>query len=154
MKCHLALGPSPYVAMVWLIVLYGKREYSGSKQRELASRVMYTDGMAQAYEETGTKKKRSREDNAGDQENFMKNLIDWMWKKKRYKSGGEDKKWATAAEIPKRFRSKLGQILQFDWQKKNPYPGWVLMAVQGGSGWMCKLMKNKEACEYMRKQKR
>ena len=84
----------------------------------------------------------------------MKNLIDWMWEKKHYKSGGEDKRWATADEIPKRFRSKLGQILQFDWQKKNPYPGWVLMAVQGGSGWMCKLMKNKEACEYMRKQKR
>ena len=28
------------------------------------------------------------------------------------------------------------------------------MAVQGGSGWMCKLMKDKEACEYTKKHKK
>ena len=78
--------------------------------------VMHTDGMAQSCEKTGTKeKKRSRDDNT-DQEELMKNLVDWMWKTKSYRS--DEKKWAPAAEIPKQFRPKLGQILQFDWQEK------------------------------------
>ena len=83
------------------------------------TRAVHTDGMAQSYEETGTKeKKQSRNDKAEDQEELMKKLVDWMWKTRRYRSGGEDKKWAPAAEIPKQFRPKLGQILQFDWQEK------------------------------------
>ena len=64
---------------------------------------------------TGTKeKKRGRGDNT-DQE-LMKNLVDWMWKTISYRS--DEKKWAPAAEIPKQFRPKPGQILQFDWQEK------------------------------------
>ena len=77
--------------------------------------VMHTDGMAQSCEKTGTKeKKRGRGDNT-DQE-LMKNLVDWMWKTRSYRS--DEKKWAPVDEIPKQFRPKLGQILQFDWQEK------------------------------------
>ena len=54
---------------------------------------------------------------------------------RRHKPRDEDKKWVPVAEIPKQFRSKLGQKLQTDWQRVNPYPGWVLMVEQGGSGW-------------------
>ena len=50
------------------------------------TRAVHTDGMAQSYEETGTKeKKRSRNDKAEDQEELMKKLVDWMWKTRRYR---------------------------------------------------------------------
>ena len=75
-----------------------------------------------------------------------KKLVDWMTR--RHKPRDEDKKWVPVAEIPKQFRPKLRQILQTDWLRVNPYPGWVLMVVQEGSGWKCKLMNNKEKCEY------
>ena len=81
----------------------------------------------------------------------MKKLVDWMTR--RHKPRDEDKKWVPVAEIPKQFRPKLGQILQTDWQRVNPYPGWVLMVEQGGSGWKCKLMNNKEKCEYEEEKK-
>ncbi len=80
--------------------------------------VMHTDGMTQPCEETGTKeKKRGRSDNI-DKNELMKNLIDWMWKTRSYRS--DEKKWAPVAEIPKHFRPRMGQILQFDWQEKFP----------------------------------
>ena len=81
-------------------------------------------------------------------EEKMKELVDWMWKTRRYKPGEEDKKWAPAAEIPKQFRPKLNQILQYDWQNMNPYPGWRLAVEQGCSGWKCKLMNEKEFSEF------
>ena len=68
-------------------------------------------------------------------EEKMKELVDWMWKTRRCKPGEEDKKLAPAAEIPKQFRPKLNQILQYDWQNMNPYPGWRLAVEHGCSGW-------------------
>ena len=86
-------------------------------------------------------------------EEKMKELVDWMWKTRRDKPGNEDKKWAPAAEIPKQFRPKLGQILHFDWQNINPYPGWMLAVEQGCSGWKCKLMNEKEFSDYEKDEK-
>ena len=87
-------------------------------------------------------------------EEKMKELVDWMWKTRRYKPGEEDKKWAPAAEIPKQFRPKLNQILQYDWQNMNPYPGWRLAVEQGCSGWKCKLMNEEEFSEFEKDEKK
>ena len=96
------------------------------------------------------KRKRGCRDNIDNNE-LMKNLADRLWKTRCHRS--DERKWAHVAEIPKHFRPTIGQILQLDWRRKNPYPGWVLMFVQGGSGWMCKLMNKKETREYMRHKK-
>ena len=80
-------------------------------------------------------------------EEKMKELVDWMWRTRRDRPGDEDK-WAPAAEIPRQFRPRLNQILQYDWQNMNPYPGWMLAVEQGCSGWKCKLMNEKEFSDY------
>ena len=86
-------------------------------------------------------------------EEKMKELVDWMWRTRRDRPGDEDKKWAPAAEIPRQFRPKLNQLLQYDWQNMNPYPGWMLAVEQGCSGWKCKLMNEKEFRDYENEEK-
>ena len=81
-------------------------------------------------------------------EQKMKELMDWMWRTRHSKKGDEDKKWAPAAEIPKQFRPKLNQLMQYDWLNLTPYPGWVLAVEQGCSGWKCKLMTDEEIRAY------
>ena len=100
--------------------------------------------MTPPCDETRKRKRDCRD--AIDNNEPMKNLADWLWKTRCHRS--DERKWAHVAEIPKHFRPTIGQILQPDWRRKNPYPGWVLMFVQGGSGWMCKLMNKKETREY------
>ena len=86
-------------------------------------------------------------------EEKMKELVDWMWRTRRDRPGNEDKKWAPAAEIPRQFRPKLGQLLQYDWRNMNPYPGWMLAVEQGCSGWKCKLMNDKEFSDYEKEER-
>ena len=107
--------------------------------------------MTPPCESRTKKRKRGCSDNVDNNEH-MKNLIDWLWKTRCYRS--DERKWAHVAEIPKHFRPTMGQILQLDWREKNPYPGWVLMFVQGGSGWMCKLKNKKETREYKLRHKK
>ena len=83
----------------------------------------------------------------------MKELVDWMWRTRWDRPGDDDKKWAPAAEIPRQFRPKLNQILQYDWQNMNPYPGWTLAVEQGCSGWKCKLMNESELRDYEKVEK-
>ena len=106
--------------------------------------------MTPPCDETRKRKRDSRD--IIDNNELMMNLADWLWKTRCHRS--DERKWAHVAEIPKHFRPTIGQTLQPDWRRKNPYPGWVLMFVQGGSGWMCKLMNKKETREYKMRHKK
>ena len=86
--------------------------------------------MTPPCEET-KKRKRGCRDNVDNNE-LMKNLADWLWKTRCYRS--DERKWAHVAEIPKHFRPTMGQILQLDWRKKS-LP-WLGTHVRARGIWM------------------
>ena len=93
-----------------------------------------------------THKKQPEEQSFDEQR--LKELMDWVWRTRHNKQGGEDKQWAPVAEIPKQLRPKLNQLMQYDWSNLNPYPGWALAVDQGCAGWKCKLMTDEEIKVY------